>query len=521
MIDKIYNEFKTLKKVRKLLEVLSYKKQLKGKKIVFFTIRSYSLVLHQELFLAYQLAELGATVYIILDDGLYKHWDHIQEHDQTQRFTLYQENLKGKFIKLSLAKLILRAYEHPNIKIKFSSKLLKEKEIESIENLTLLERQQAESSVRRYFETGSMDLELSSHKDYFDKSLHNCAISKTLAREIKEQIKPDLFITSHGIYSVWGPAFGLMKSNNISSLVYGAHAYKSQEIIISDVIAQVLSQDSDWKYFEQNHTLTEIEKEKIKHYFDNRINFKASDTKIYYGDIQSFESINIKKTPTNKTFALFPNIIWDGDVYERDTIFKGITDWVVKTVEIFKQSPHNLVIRFHPAEATLWKDSKPLESIVKSIIPDIEEYPNIYLISADKKINTYDFILNNIDIGLIYDGVLAMEMPYIKKPVISCAMSRYTGAGFVYEPKSFEEYNEMIHNPQKLIADFDKTYVDKKEKLLKYAYWYFYICGYHLPIFDKNKPLYINYSNLESKDIDINENMQLKRTIDKIIGYLK
>lgn len=521
MISKIYNEFLSLKKVKNVLSELSYTKILTGKKVVFFTIRSYSLVLHQELFLAYQLAELGATVDIVLDNGVYKHWDYIQEHDQTDRHTLYQENLKNKFIKKTFARQILKAYAHPNINIKWSSDLLKDKELESRANLTLLEKQQAESSVRRYFETGSMDLNFSSHKSYYDKSLHNCIISKTLAREITEQINPNLYITSHGIYSVWGPSFNYMKSHNISSLVYGAHAYKSQEIIISDVIAQTLSLDSDWKNFESTYKLSVKEKEKVSNYFDGRINFKASDTKIYYGNIKNFEIININKMKDIKTFALFPNIIWDGDVYERDTIFSGIIDWIIKTVNIFKNSPHNLVIRFHPAEATLWKESKSLEKVIRETILDIDEYSNIYLISADKKLNTYNFILENIDVGLIYDGVLAMEMPYIKKPVITCAISRYTGAGFAYEPKSLEEYSNMLLNPEKIIQNFKQTYDERKEMLLKYAYWYFYVCGYKLPIFDKNKILTINYKNLSKKEIDINKNDNLKRTIDKLVKSIK
>ena len=521
MIRKIYNEFASLKKVKELLSTLSYEKKLSGKKIVFFTIRSYSLVLHQELFLAYQLAEIGAEVDIVLDNGLFEHWDYIQEHNNTQKYTLYQESFISKLIKKNFAARILKAYNHKNINTIWSSKLLKNKKLEPKENLSLLERQQAESSVRRYFETGSMDLNIPMHKSYYEKSLQNCIVSKTLAREIVKQINPDLFITSHGIYSVWGPAFNYMKSHNISSLVYGAHAYKSQEIIISDVIAQTLSLDSDWKTFESTYKLSAKEKEKVSDYFNGRINFKASDTKIYYGDIEKFETIHIKKTENAKTFALFPNIIWDGDVYERDTIFKGIIDWIVKTVDIFKNSSHNLVIRFHPAEATLWKNSKSLEKIIRDRIIDINEYSNIYLISADKKLNTYNFILDNIDIGLIYDGVLAMEMSYIKKPVIACAISRYTGAGFVYEPKNLDEYKTMLLNPEYLIVDFNQNYDIKKKQLLKYAYWYFYRCGYSLPIFDKNKILTINYNLLTKKDVDINENAILQRTIDKIIKYIK
>lgn len=520
MIRKIIEKYKNIHKAKQLLSSLHYEKKLKNKKIVFFSIRPYSLVLHQELFLAYQFAELGADVKVVVDDGVFEHWDLVQEHDNTTSYTYYQEKVFSKITKLALARLIINAYKHKNIKIVYTSSLANKEKLTEIDRLTTLEKQQAESSVRRFFEIGSMDLSLSSHKEYYEKSLMNCLISKTLASVIYQSIGPDLFITSHGIYSVWGPAFNYMKEQKVPSLIYGAHAYKSQEIIISDVIAQTLSQDSDWKNFEKNHFLSKKETLKVEDYFDKRVNFKASDTKIYYGDIVQFEEIVIPKSDDIKTFALFPNIIWDGDVYERDTIFKGIIDWIIKTVDIFRESPHNLVIRFHPAETTLWKDSKSLQLVLEEKIPDIKDIKNIFLISSDKKINTYDFIAKNVDIGLIYDGMLAMELLYIKKPFISCAISRYTGSGFAYEPDSIETYKLMLLNPERIISDFENTYKDKKQKMLKYAYWYLFVCGYHFPIFNPNKVLTIDYNLLSEDDVSVNKNKKLARTIDKFLKHL-
>jgi hypothetical protein len=398
VIKKASHKIKDVLLAKNLIRKVKYSQTLQEKKIVFFTIRPFPVVLHQELFLGYQLAAMGAQVYIVLDDGLFCHWDQVQQHANTQIYTYFSKVTLSNIIKLALSRLIKWSYKHKNIKFIYLSEMnLEENKINNFALATSLDKQQAESSVRRFFETGEMDLNLELHQDYYEQSLMNCLVSKYAAINLVQTLSPNLYITSHGIYSVWGPAYNYMVSKNVPSLIYGAHSYKSREILICDVIAQKLASDSGWQNFNNTFSMSELEYEMVCEYFEHRINFKENDTRMYYGHYKSFKEIKLKREKNLKNYCLFPNVIWDGDVYERNTIFKGVLDWILQTIRLFRNCPHRLIIRFHPAETTIWKNSKSLEGIIREKIHDIDSISNLFLISSDTPLNTYKFIAENVD----------------------------------------------------------------------------------------------------------------------------
>ena len=506
---------------KKIISKIKYNaKPYAGKTVVFFTIRSTSYSLFKELFISYQLAELGFKIIVLLDDGILKHWDAVREKNN-RALTHYKEKIIKMILLEQRKRIIIKCFSHVNIKIVYLSDILGKSHDESLNEISKNWHQHAESSTRKYFERGKVDFNNGKHLEYYNKSLFNCSVMASVAKVTKEIYKPDLVLSTHGIYSLWGPSFDYMKQSNIPSIIFGTHAYVDQSIIISDVIAQKLSEDSEWKKYETNHIVNDKERNLAVACFNSRINHTAPDTKIYYGSIQHFESKYIERGKNQKSYGLFPNIIWDGDVVERNTIYNNIVDWMLSTIKRFETSPHNLIIRIHPAEATLWKDSQSLEEIVKNEYPNISSLKNVHLISAGEKINTYEFIQNNIDIGIIYDGILLMEMPFLGIPVISCAKSRYSGAGFTYEPSSKKEYEDMLANPDIILNDFSLTKSDQRERLLKYSYWYFNLCRYYLPILAKNRILDISFKGLEIDDVDVYQNDKLKRTIDKITSYIR
>lgn len=481
--------------LKKTLKSLKSTNELTGKRIVFSTLRYLSFPIHQELFLANIYARKGASVYIILDDGLYTHWDTYQIHDKKihlNPFKIRYKNFSAFKIYIH-CKLILFLYKHPNIKIVYTS-LISKCTIANVE-LDTEDYSNAISSVRRYFECGNFDENIPSHKHYYDACITNCIISKKVSIYIKETIKADLFVTSHGIYSLWGPIYNGVNNSNIPTLIYGAHAYKDDEMHFSDTLAQTLSKDSDWLEFNKsyNHLLPDQEK-KIVDYFERRIKHKTKDTSIYYGGVEFFKDIIIeKKSDDIMNIALFPNIIWDGDILQRDKYFNGILDWIFKTIKLAENSKHNFIIRFHPAEASLWSDSVKLKDVLFEKYPNITSLKNVFLIHSDVEIDTYDFIKKNIDVGIVYDGVLALELTYMKIPVICPSISRFSAGNFVINPNTEKDYYHFLED-KKIIQSYfsDRDLIDIEFK--KYAYWYLFKAGYFMPIYDKNKFGKIIYS---------------------------
>ena len=477
---------------RKVLAKINLSEQCKGKTILFSTIRSYPFPLHQELFLANILARKGAKVYVLLDDHQLAHWDTVQIHDKNAVM-----NPSAGYLHRLKARIILFLYSHRNISILYVSQFLKKgnKIVDEEDKMNII------SSVRRFFECGKYMEENPEHKKYYEQSLQNCKIMKEVASELFSVIHPDAVITSHGIYSVWGTLYNYFKKKNVPVFVYGAHAYKTDEIQLTNTLAQTLSEDIGCVKFMNSCPMLSPDQERLlKDYFESRINHRTKDTNCYYAWMNDLNHWKIEKVNKDiKTFAIFPNIIWDGDIIQRDTIFNGIWDWLISTINYFKTSKHNLVVRFHPAEATLWKDSVKLKEVVQKEIPDLYDYPYIFIINSDQPIDTYDFVRNNVDVGLVYDGILTLELIYLGIPVISPAKNRFTGGDFVLSPSSRSEYYQMLVSPPVWSEYFTE---ERHLEFLKYSYWYFYDSCYKMPIYSDEKFGHIVYNKKTMKKMN-------------------
>ncbi len=462
----------------KTLNSIPRSSRLEGKKCLFVTVRSLPFIMHQELFLANILARNGAQVYILLDDGQLPHWDTYQLHDKGVELNP-SKTIKNKLVRT----LLLSLYKNKKIQVIYTSKIAKKLGGSAYENQQLSEGDvyNAISSVRRYSESGFFDENNEIQKAYYLKTLENERRMKAFITYLYETLNFDVAITSHGIYSIWGTAYNYLKEQGVKLFVYGAHSYRKSHTFFTDTIAQTLSKDSDCIRFMKEVQLTEEEKQRVDDYFTSRRNHNAKDTAIYYSWMKEKENLTVKRQRKDTiNYGMFPNIIWDGDVVQRDTIFAGMFDWMVKTIQFFINNPqHNLVIRFHPAEASMWKDSVKLSDTILSVFPDLEKYENIKLIYSNQQVDTYDFVKNNIDVGLVYDGILALELLHMHIPVLSPSCNRYVTGDFTVNPTSQSEYFNLLKD-----FPFEDYFTDEKNQAFyKYSYWYLFLSAYLMPIY--------------------------------------
>lgn len=477
-------------KLKQTLKHLPSSDKLKGKCYLFVTIRSFSFVLHQELFLANILARNGAKVILLLDDGNLPHWDTYQIHE-SKLLKNPSLTLKNKLTRVTFLSL----YHHPFIKVVFTSVILKRKGREVINQQTLDKGDElnAVSSVRRFFECGYYDEKDKDHQTYYQETVINIKMMKMFSMSLLEDYKFDAVITSHGIYSIWGTAYNFFKNKGLRTYVYGPHAYRNCHTHFTDSLAQTLSKDTSCVEYMKSGVLHNDIKKKVDDYFLSRRNHTTKDTSIYYSWMNKQEKLSIeKKDKKTINYGMFPNIIWDGDIAQRDTIFDGMLDWMIKTIDYFLDHPeNNLIIRFHPAEATLWKDTAKLSDTIINLYPHIEEAPNITLIKAEQQIDTYTFVRDNIDVGIIYDGILSLELTHMHLPVISPSCNRYTGGSFVINPRSQQEYFNLLGS-----FTFEGYFTEKKlTEFYKYSYWYLYLSAYMMPPYSYKEFGKIVYSN--------------------------
>ena len=489
------------------------KRRPMGKTIVFNTVRTLETPMIVELFLARCLSLLGNKLYILFDDGLLPHWDSIQYNAQPVPLTPYllKHSPRKKYHKLISA---LTKYIFKTANIKFLQYTDIVERMDELPRLHTSDIKHARSSVTRFFKENIINLDTALYNDYLQLSLKNAQYSKAIGKFIYKEISPDLFVTSHGIYSTWGPCYDFLRQKGIPSLVWGINGTVEQSIYLYDTIRRFSYLDSNWKEFKRK-TLNSHQRQAIIDYFNRRISLAANDTKVYFVKENS-ETVNLKKTD-ELVVGLFPGVIWDGDVESRNILFDDLVQWMTFSIDILRNSGHKILIRFHPSEATVLKGTQSLEYVMHQKYGDLNAIKNLTIISSDRRINTYQVISQNIDLGIIYDGTLGFELPYLNVPTISCSRSRYTDTGIVFEPTSKQEYQSMLEKPIKVIDRFKINSNQIYENLLKYAYWWFIESAYHFPLLNPDKYNCIDYKHLLKKELNMYTDVRLKRTMHKIM----
>ncbi len=488
-----------------------------NKKIVFNTVRPAKSIFDREFYLGKLLALNGARVIMLLDDGIMGHTETFQINDiqDIRKFekTVFNphpylyKNLSKIFTNIltrSSIKEALKTYADKNLEVIFYSKILKEINYKDWQAL----RKYAKSSTIRFFKTSVVDYNDRYVNYYYKLSLLNAILSRNIAEYVYSKLKPDLFITSHGIYSTWGPAFKYLFDRGINTLVYSSihgHSLNSKEIYFSNTRTYFLSQSKYWQEFKKRDVTDEM-KSSVRNYFKYRRNLNASDTKILYkGKLNSYK-VN-KDDGYKYHMALFPNVIWDGNITDRHKIFNNYLDWIISTIEHVKgRKDIKLYIKSHPSEISVLKKSPRFIDIIRKQI-SLNDAENIELITPEKRINTYEFLKSGIDLGIVYDGFLALEIPLLKITTIMCVKDGmfYAENGQI-TPESKEEYFNYLDNIEGVINKFKSNYQERYNNLVKYTYWYIYENAVNLPTLSKTEYIKTNLMQLKKDEIILDKN---------------
>lgn len=507
LLNKFFRYFERLLKIRKLIkEEVNISEEYIEKKVVLNSLRWLADSFIMEVNLAIILIKSGYCVDIIVDDGRFEHNDTI----------LFDQEKSIKYYKLIFFKNKLRRkleFFIWNLLIGRISNRFNFIKVSNINRTISYDGKDYDSYVKesliRFFQTDILtNSEL--YKWYKEITIKNAIISQKIGIYSNGELsknKKSIFLTSHGIYSLWGPAFKKINFNN-RKIVYGPNFYQRKSISFFNHIHQVTnSENSLIKFLTKDFEKTK--KDRVREYVENRFLFKEKDTKIYFAD-QSKNKYKIKdrsKFP-GKVFVAYPNIVWDGNVYERNNLFETISDWLIQILDHFKKNNNNsLIIRFHPAETTWFKGTKTFESILKDHLIGIEEFNNIAVISSSDTFNSYNLFKNYSDFTLVYDGIIALESTFLNVPVVFAANGRFNVDDYGIQFDSQEEYMEFLSNPK----EYDRINNDViiAEKLI---YYYMFLNSRYFPVLDND------YSDFGiDTDVFIKDKSILKESCKSVI----
>tara|TARA_B100000029_G_scaffold513116_1_gene611702 strand:- start:2856 stop:4571 length:1716 start_codon:yes stop_codon:yes gene_type:complete len=319
-------------------------------------------------------------------------------------------------------------------------------------------------------------------KEIYKNFLLNAIMMVDLVEKILNIKKPDIVFLINGLFMSEAIMIAWLKRKEIRYVVY-------ESGIMPDTMSFLHNQPIDYRELDdwevrKNKPLNKKEKQKLNEYINSRIvgtgqqqeYWKASKEGEKYIksklDLDSFESIA----------CLFPNVLFDSALFDKDNFFSSSKDWIRSTISFFSEHPNlGLLIRIHPAEIRwpqVHRDS------IKTWIDDNygKDLPqNIKVINASDTISSYK-LMEIADLGLVSTSTTGMEMALMGKTVIATGDIYYRGRNFTIDPQSKEEY---ILKLKEILIDKKIPKVDVKIVEL-FAYHMFFESSIGISSIDSN-----------------------------------
>ncbi|MBD1173882.1 hypothetical protein IDH32_00625 [Pelagibacterales bacterium SAG-MED01] len=326
------------------------------------------------------------------------------------------------------------------------------------------------------------------------------------------------------VYSKLGGA-----SNQISVRIYNdiKHVYKNRYRFSSKLFNLI--------YEKYKHLALDSSKEIIKHRFLGTFGYEVdhdaeenSQHKIEHPSnlIDEYAKIDICKKygwDENKPIGVIFSIdLTDGIFTDSWRLFKDNLSWMRETLESIKHIDHvNWLIKAHPNDI-IKKVVTTTQIEVRKLSKDynhIKEFPVEYSNNSLNKFITAAVTLN---------GSVGYEYPSLGVPTIICGETIYSGKSFNYEPKTKNEYFELLKNLEKL----EKPTNDQIDKARTFIYLYSVLGKVTVPIapgqkigkeseirFWKDFSILIDNYDEKKDDFMRNFNIQLKKLDQHTINY--
>jgi len=341
---------------------------------------------------------------------------------------------------------------------------------------------------------------------------------KTVYERILDESRPDRVVSNDSYYGMWALLQKLSERRDIpfysnwEGTRRGAWCYALNDASMN------LDLRSAWEGFEKG-SMDERQKNKVSQWLEGR---RVGGEMVFdTASLAEHQDVEVDMSTLDSrkpTALLVSNVIWDLAALNKQVVFPDMIDWIVETIEWFRQHPqYQLIVKPHPAELsptipeTRERVGTALE--MRSVkIPD-----NVLLLSPKSKITVYQ-LFNLADVLLTYTSTAGVEMAASGKPVITTANSPYRNFGFTNDPENRAEYFSIL----KGILEGEKPLDGDIQVDLAYRFillfWYHYYMK--LDILDNAHGEIPRFKVESLKDIIPGKNIYLDYVADSIIDGL-
>jgi hypothetical protein len=300
-------------------------------------------------------------------------------------------------------------------------------------------------------------LNFKKHFRHIFRTLYSIEINEKLFN--KYDIKA--VVTSHNVYSEYGILCRIAYKYKADVYLKDMNVFKYYDgsIPINEHFLKI-------KYSDLSEALenTKIIK-KAENYLESR--FNGSDNQIdvknayrnkkTYSKNELFEYFKIKNLK-NKNIFILAHAFSDAPHVGEGLLFNDYYHWLIETLKMLSKVENiNIFVKPHPS-SYMWNESGVVEKMVIE-----ENIKNINILPKDFNTNS---IKNIADCILTAQGTAGLEFSCFGIPAIIAGKGFYSGFSIAIEPKTIEEYKNIIHEI-KSIKKLDQKTI-KKAKILLY-----------------------------------------------------
>ena len=319
-----------------------------------------------------------------------------------------------------------------------------------------------QSLVLRQFRVGRLDDKNSAHRDATLRILAQSLAAKDLIATMLQDNKYDLAIFNERGYSPAAEIFDGCLIAGVDAIQWGGAPqsdcliYKRYDLStrgdhalsLSDFMWRQL-QDMSWTQDSDQAVVDRIEANYASGAWYNRQQLQEGKAILSPDGVRRSLGLD----PAKKTAVIFSHILYDATFFYGESLYDDYEQWLVETVRAAIANPKlNWVVKVHPVN--VWRSRMDNAEMVQleaetlrrnfGTLPD-----HVKMMAADTPINTFS-LFNVIDYGLTVRGTIGMELPCFGVPVVSAGTGRYSGRGFTIDPKSRDEYVDLLATLQEV-----------------------------------------------------------------------
>jgi hypothetical protein len=170
---------------------------------------------------------------------------------------------------------------------------------------------------------------------------------------------------------------------------------------------------------------------------------------------------------TKPIAIVFSHILYDSIFFYGTDLYPDYETWLIETVRLACGNRNvQWIIKLHPSnvwrgEISTLLDGRTLEE--KLLAREFPDLPSHVLIMRSESPVSALSLMKIAKFGVTVRGTSGLEMAALGKHVITAGTGRYEGCGFTQDPKSVNEYEDLIANLHLLLnPDVEATLLAKK-----------------------------------------------------------